>query len=186
MSGAPPPPANTGVDGTPEDPTPPSPTLAARLAEAEAALARTQGELEAARCTSDERYAARRATTTAPALHNGEGGAGGRRAGGPAADGAAGGPAPTATDAIITGDGTPAPTGAPADHQFILPDAAIRRDDYANVGDGENSESPSEWAGTRYVARSGRGGLPRNIPYADDVAVFNDGFDDVKVPAADE
>lgn len=181
MSGAPPPSANTGASGSPEDPPRPSPTLAARLAEAEAALARTQEELEASCRTNEERDAARRAPT-ATALQGGAGGASGRRAGGPAADGAAGGPAPTATDAIIMGDGTPAPPGEPVNRPFVLPDAAIRRDDYAKVGDGEKSQSPCEWAGTRYAARDGGGGLPRNIPYSDDVAIFNDGLDDVKVP----
>lgn len=188
MPGTPPPPAPSGGTGAPAPPPPPALSLTDRLADAEAALARTRAELEAARRTRDEQDAARRAALEAPALHDGAGGAGRRRTSGPALDGADGGPAPAGTTSIPTDIVPPGANGAADERPFVLPTATggIRQDDYANVGDGEGSESPSDWVETRRAVRVGRGGIPRHVSYPDDAGIFNDGFDEVKVPAADD
>ncbi|KAK1859117.1 hypothetical protein I4F81_001714 [Pyropia yezoensis] len=85
---------------------------------------------------------------------------------------------PTLTAAEATGT---------AARPIVLPTpVAGRGEDYDIVDDGEGSESPSDWYANAYAVRAGRGGLPRDVPYADDPAIYNDGFDSIKVPAADE
>ncbi len=188
MSGPPPPPPSTAGGGPPDDALPSPATLASRLAESEAALARTRTELEAARRNAAAQDAARRPTLTPPPVDNGAGGGGSSGAGGTGAGGSNGAPPPPvrtdADGALATGAGG----GAAANRPFVLPTAppGARPEDYANLGDGEGSESAAEWYGARGAAQANRGGLPRYIPYADDATIFNDGFDTVKVPAADE
>lgn len=58
--------------------------------------------------------------------------------------------------------------------------------DYDRVGDGEGSDSPPDWLARCTSARAGRSATPRHYPYVDEAAVYNDGFDTIKVPAADE
>lgn len=188
MSGAPPPPPPAAGTAGPDDPPPPAGTVSERLAAAEAALAQTRLELEGARRDAAEQAAARRAAPTPPPVHNGTGAPGGGGAGGAGVGGTGGGPSPAGAADPLGGTGAAAQPAAPGNRPFVLPStpAGTSPDDYANIGDGEGSESAAEWQTTRHAASVGRGGLPRYIPYPDDATIFNDGFDTIKVPAPDD
>jgi len=178
------------------------PALRALLTSTEDRLSQTLAELAAARLTIAERDAAITAATPAgeaASLHDGAGTAGRRGTGGAAAggsgvigrrpsDGIGGSGSGTTPAAGADGaaDGATGDGGSAARPVVFPTPAAGRAEDYDHVGDGEGSESPSDWYAHANAARAGRGGLPRHAQYTDDVAVYNDGFDTIKVPAADE
>jgi len=187
MPGTPPPPPLAGGDPAALDPA----ALRVRLEETEARLSQTHAELATARLAIAGHDAAQgAATAAAAALHDGAGAAGGRRTGGAAPSGA-NGVTPAAPATGITGGAggiIPAPTdGGTTDRPYVLP-APVNGggQDYERIGDGEGSDSPADWLARTNSVHAGRGATPRHYPYVDDAAVYNDGFDTIKVPAADE
>lgn len=186
MPGTPPPPL---AGGDPATLDPAAPRL--RLKETEAHLSQTQTELATARLTIAEHDAAQAAAAAAAAaLHDGAGTAGGRRTGGAALGGADGVTSAPPAIGITGGAGGSIPTptdGGTTDRPYVLPAPANGGgQDYDRVGDGESSDSPADWLARTTSVRAGRGATPRHYPYADEAAVYNDGFDTIKVSAADE